>query len=283
MSQNLLGIIDTRSLFSDLTDSLISLLKNLSPEGWNAKTCYPSWKVKDIVVHLFQTGIGRLSKQRDNFPNAEKPEPMDFSTLVDLIAQSNKDWSDNFGNNISSQLILDLIKVTEKQLSDFILTQNLMDNAYYSVVWAGETKSGNWFDLAREYTERWIHQQQIREAVGAPSITSKKYLSPVINTLVRAIPYWYETVDANEGARILIEINGNSGGNWILEKSKDHWVLSAVLTDTYDEKIRLTEDTAWRLLMRSISKEDGKDLVEFSSGNELCMKFLDVKAILMAD
>ena len=85
------------------------------------------------------------------------------------------------------------------------------------------------------------------------------------------------------GTKVLIEITGNSGGKWILEKNAAYWALSTLLSDAYDEKIRLTEDTAWRLLMRSITKEDGRHLVEFSSENELCMKFLDVKAILMGE
>ena len=107
MSQKPLGIIDTRSIFWEITDSLISLLKTLTPEDWNVKTCYPNWKVKNIVVHLFQTGIGRLSKQRDFYPTAEKPKALDFSTLVNLIAQSNEGWSEIFDNKISPKLILD--------------------------------------------------------------------------------------------------------------------------------------------------------------------------------
>ena len=34
---------------------------------------------------------------------------------------------------------------------------------------AGEAVSANWFDVAREFTERWHHQQQIRLAIGGPA------------------------------------------------------------------------------------------------------------------
>jgi hypothetical protein len=274
--------IDTRSLFMDITDSLISLLKTLSPEDWNAKTCYPNWNVKNIAAHLVQSGIGRLSKQRDSFPTGEKPKTLEFNSLVNFIAQSNDNWSRMF-EGISPQVILDILTVTEKQLADYILSLELMDEAFYSVAWAGEIKSVNCFDIAREYTERWHHQQQIREAVSATSITLPQYLSPVINTLILAIPYWYETIKARTGTRICIEITGDSGGKWVLEKSNDRWNLSVLVAETFDEKISLSEDTAWRFFMRSITKEEGAELIDFSSESELCKNFLDVKAILMRD
>jgi hypothetical protein len=34
------------------------------------------------------------------------------------------------------------------------------------VAWAGEAESKNWFHVARDYSEKWHHQQQIREAVS---------------------------------------------------------------------------------------------------------------------
>ena len=48
--------------------------------------------------------------------------------------------------------------------------------AVFSVAWAGEDKSAHWFDVAREYTEKWHHQQQIRDAVGRPDLASRRHL-----------------------------------------------------------------------------------------------------------
>jgi hypothetical protein len=44
----------------------------------------------------------------------------------------------------------------------------------FSVARAGEEASLNWFNIAREYSERSLHQQQIREAVGAPGLTGRE-------------------------------------------------------------------------------------------------------------
>jgi hypothetical protein len=49
------------------------------------------------------------------------------------------------------------------------------------------------------------------------------------------------------------------------------------------EKIILSDDSAWRLLTRTVSRKAGEKLVTFSSDNELCRSFLNVKAIMNND
>ena len=50
----------TNHLFHPLAEKLISLLQGLRSEALTVSTCYPTWTVHDIVVHLFQTGALRL-------------------------------------------------------------------------------------------------------------------------------------------------------------------------------------------------------------------------------
>jgi len=59
------------------------------------------------------------------------------------------------------------------------------------VSWAGEEESANWFDTAREFTERWHHQQQIRLAVNKPGIVTREFYFPVLDCFMRALPYAY--------------------------------------------------------------------------------------------
>jgi hypothetical protein len=48
------------------------------------------------------------------------------------------------------------------------------DAAGLAAAWAGETDSRNWFDVAREYTEKWHHQQQLRDATTARRATTPR-------------------------------------------------------------------------------------------------------------
>ncbi|MFW6207660.1 MAG: hypothetical protein ACOC7X_03075 [Spirochaetota bacterium] len=179
------------------------------------------------------------------------------------------------------QLIVDLLSLADRQLTDYIVNLDLTDEALFSVAWAGEARSSNWFDIAREYTERWHHQQQIREAVGAAGIASKALCAPVIDTLIRAVPYWYGNLHAPEGTGILIEISGESGGSWILKKESNSWHLYRAENETGDAHILMSDDTAWRFLTRTISAEDAQSRIRFSGKSNICKNFLNVKAIMM--
>jgi hypothetical protein len=97
-----LEIIDVRHLFKEITGELIPLLRNLDDGEWLLPTCYPDWKVKDIVSHLLQTAIGRLSKQRDRFPTSEKPRSLQFPELVRLVSKANDGWTATYEEDFES-------------------------------------------------------------------------------------------------------------------------------------------------------------------------------------
>src|SRR5688572_32295034 len=45
------------------------------------------------------------------------------------------------------------------------------------------------FDTAREFTERWHHQQQIRLATNRPGIMTRELYYPVLDCFMRALPF----------------------------------------------------------------------------------------------
>jgi uncharacterized protein (TIGR03083 family) len=282
MGSEQLKPIDARRLLSGATEELLELLPTLEEDDWLKRTCYPEWRVKHIVAHLIQTAIGRLSSQRDGYPSKARPEPLPFNRLAGIIASSNGYWERAFAN-ISPHLLCDLIALTERELAAYLLTQDLTAEAYYPVAWAGETRSDAWFDIAREYTERWHHQEQIREAVGAPSIAKPEYLSPVIATLLRAVPFWYSSLPANEGTSATLSVTGPSGGDWTLVFTSNEWELLPGAIGGSDETIELSDDTAWRFLTRSIPKAEAAKRIRFSSSSPFCEHFLNVKAIMIDD
>ena len=59
--------------------------------------------------------------------------------------------------------------------------------AVFPVAWADESKSENWFDIGREYTEWWHHQAQIRDAVRAQALAGREWLHPVLKSSSQAL------------------------------------------------------------------------------------------------
>ena len=56
-------------------------------------------------------------------------------------------------------------------------------------------------ERAREFTERWVHQQQIRDAVGKPGLTERRWLHPVLDAFARALPHALRDHAAPGGTR----------------------------------------------------------------------------------
>jgi hypothetical protein len=278
-----LELIDTRKLFRKNAEELLNLLSSLHRKQWLSPTCYPNWKVRDIAVHLFQTGLGRLSKQRDKFPDSGMLPSLEFNQLNGIIFNSNESWNILF-KNISPELITGLLTISELELCSLIEALPLEEEAFFPVAWAGDTVSQNWFDIAREWTERWHHHQQIREALGAESLTQREFLFPVIDTLIRAVPWWYSSLAVETGTQIRVNISGNSGGLWTIIKTDDIWLLKSGISDEkMQAEIELSDDTAWRFLTRSISVPRARNMIKFKGDSRLAEHFLHVKAIMMAD
>jgi uncharacterized protein (TIGR03083 family) len=230
--------VHTEHLFRGLARRLGALLDALPPESWGAKTSYPHWTVHDIATHMLQTGLCRLSAQRDGYrPGATAaPEPTsapdDYEGVSEMIDAANDRWQNTL-SVLSPRVIVDLLKSTEKRLARYLSRTDRGAWAPVGVLWAGEPRSRRWFDTSREFTERWHHQQQIREAVGARSITEPKYLGPVIRTLIRAVPAWYGPIRPEGDVSVRIEITGRSGGVFTLCSDRDSWHLRGGRVDPF--------------------------------------------------
>ena len=215
-------MIDTIDLFEPLDGLLIDLLRSLSRGDWSRPTIAGAWTVRDVVAHLLDTPLRRLSFVRDGWPafaqaSAGKPESP-VRTDADLIAfvnALNADGVRTYGR-LSPAVLIDLMTLATAQLREHLASIDPQAPAAFPVSWAGESSSAHWFDVAREYTERWHHQAQIRLAVDRlPPLMVSRLHAPVVATFMRAMPYALRTVAAGEGARVAVVVEGDGGGAWM--------------------------------------------------------------------
>ena len=108
--------------------------------------------------------------------------------------------------------------------------------------WAGEEESLNWFDVARELTERWHHQQQIRDATGRPPLY-EPYLGPVLATFVRALPFTYRDVEAPEGTAVVFN-------DWTLVREDSAWRLYEGRAAHPATVVEIPNEIAWRIFTK---------------------------------
>lgn len=149
--------------------------------------------MKDMAAHLLDTDIQRLSFRGDRL--ASRRPIQNYQDLVEHINLLNEEWV-SAARRIGPQLLLEFLTITGPQVYEVFKSLDPFAQAGASVAWAGEHESLNWFDTAREYSEKWVHQQQIRDAVGRPGLTSYKGLHPVLDTFLRGLPHTFREIDA---------------------------------------------------------------------------------------
>lgn len=261
------GRIEVVELFPELDARLIPLLRGLSAEDWN-RIAVGSWTVKDVAAHLLDTAVRRLSFDRDRMPPAPPDRPIHgYGDLVAFLNDLNHVWVKAM-KRMSPRLLTDLLESTGRQLSEHLATLDPSAPALFSVAWAGEETSESWFDVAREYTERWHHQQQIREAVGAPGLTGRRLLHPVLDAFLRALPHAYREIEAAEGTAVAVVVEGEAGGEWALVR-EGRWKLYEGAPEAPGARVRMDQDTAWRRMTKGITREQAAERSEVTGDRGL--------------
>lgn len=242
--------IVTVHLFAPLESKLLELLKSLSSDEWRAMAL-PRWSVKDIAAHLLDTALRRLSMCRDGFVG-ESFTGASYQDLVAFLNGLNADWVRAF-QRISPTVLIALLEQASGTMIEYLNSLDPNGKSNLSVAWAGEERSANWFDIAREYTERWHHQQQIRDAVGRQAILTKELYAPVLETFVRVLPHTYREVLAPPGTTIEIAITGTSGGTWYLHRN-NKWELGHDQPGSPAAKVEIPDNIAWRLFTKGLDR-----------------------------
>jgi uncharacterized protein (TIGR03083 family) len=235
-----------------LQAQLIELLRGLGPDDWHRPTACALWSVRDITAHLLDDDLRRLSFHRDGQPPPENVAIDGYADLVALIDRMNAEWV-AVARRMSPRVLIELLEVTGPMVVDLFRSIDPHAPAHWAVSWAGEERSAHWFDVGRDYTERWLHQQQIRDAVGAPPLAGREWLHPVLDLFVRAVPVAYRAVDRPEGTAVLLAIAGPAGGDWSLRREGAGWRLLAGRHPAPDATVTLTDDTAWRLFSKGLT------------------------------
>ena len=241
-------------LMYELNLELLDLLRELSMEQWHTVTACDPWTVQDLVAHLLGSDIGRLAGRRDGQSLFADETINSYDDLLALIDRNNAEWV-NAMRRLSPPLLIAFLALTNQQLYDYWRTVDPHSMTPIGVAWAGEMESREWFDAAREYTEKWMHQQQIREAVGAPSIISHRWMFPTLDTFMRGLPHAYRAVTAPDGTIVTVEITGNAGGTWSLQRVNGVWQLFHGTTSAAMTYITLDQDTAWRLFTNGLAAD----------------------------
>jgi uncharacterized protein (TIGR03083 family) len=273
----------TAHLFPKVDGMLVELLRSLSPEEWERQTVSPKWKVKDVASHLLDTALRGISFARDGYaPPA--PNIDSHAALGAYIDRLNEEGVKVY-RRLSPEVLISLMGTACKQLAEYHSGRDPYAQAPYGVSWAGEEKSVNWFDTAREYTERWHHQQQIRLAVERPGvqqpgILTRELYHPVLDCFMRALPFTYRNVSASAGTAIRITVSGECGGGWNLLRGDADWVLTERELDRPKAETIIPQEIAWRVFTKGIDRASAQSQVKITGDAALALPVLGMVSIV---
>lgn len=271
-------MIQTIHLFRPLNQKLMELLRSLDTPDWSRRTIAREWQVRDIAAHLLDGSLRAISLYRDQHELPEE-DLKDYGEIVAYLNRLNAQWVTAM-RRVSPALLINWMESSHEAYVQCLEHLDPMAPAKYSVAWAGETVSPNWFHVAREYTEKWHHQQQIREAIGQQGILTPEFYPPALNTFFLALPYAYRSVSAQAGTRITIVVDTEAGGKWTLERHDSGWKFSSEDSIKPTASIQIPASLAWKLLTKGVRVETVREQLLLSGPDSLTLPALRLIAVM---
>jgi uncharacterized protein (TIGR03083 family) len=270
LAAHLLPVIEAR---------LIELLRSLHPDEWDLQTIAPAWKVKDVAAHLLDTQLRKLSLVRDGYLAAPPRQFSSTDEFLEFINRLNREGVEMY-RRLSPAVLISMMEIASRESAEFHQALEPTAEATFSVSWAGEERSLNWFDTARELTERWHHQQQIRLAANRPGIMTRELYYPVLDCFMRALPFKYRDRSGETGTHLRFNVSGDCGGSWYLYREGDRWVQIDAPEGRQASETTIPQDIAWRIFTKGIDREVAAAQVTITGDRDLGSHVLSLVAII---
>lgn len=264
-------------LIRRVDEILVELLGSLGPAEWDLPTVAGTWQVRDVAAHLLDTALRKLSLARDGW-FVEQVEIRSSQDLAALVNRMNREGVAVY-RRLSPSVLVSLMQVACTASADYHESLDPFAPAAFAVSWAGQDRSPNWFDTARELTERWHHQQQIRLATGRPGLMTRELYYPVLDCFLRALPFAYRDVVRESGTRVRVDVSGDCGGAWEIERQEEDW-RPAEPSDAPHARVAIPQQIAWRIFTRGIGLDEAAASVSVSGDRELAFPALRLTAIV---
>jgi len=276
-----LGVVSTAHLFPGLHRHLMELLRGLRDEDWSLPTMAPHWTVRDVAAHILDGQVRRLSFQRDQHPMTPPDGTVTgYRDLVKFLNELNADWT-RAARRMSPQVLMQFLGITGPDVAELFRSLDPHGPAFFPVSWANESKSENWFDIGREYTEGWHHQAQIRDAVGAPALYEREWLNPVLELSMKAFGQAFKDLPAAPETALVFQVSGDGGGTWSVVASPEGWSVFRGEKPRATARARCDGDTAWKLFFNALPEEEARRHIETHGDSALLEKLFSVRGVMV--
>jgi hypothetical protein len=159
---------------------------------------------------------------------------------------------------LSPPILIELLTLSGEWTHLFYSTTD-SDRLGEAVPWIGPDPAPYWLLSAREYWERWIHQQQIRRAVGRPGLNTPRFLVPAVAVAMRGFPQGLAAFPAPAGTTVTVAITGAAA--WTVGSDGHTWTLYNGGPESPTVRLAVDVDNAALVFSRALTAEELTDRV----------------------
>jgi uncharacterized protein (TIGR03083 family) len=231
---------------------LLDVLGALTASDWIRPTPCPGWSVVGLAAHLLGGDFSLLARQRDGHRGTRAPADPDEAEFIGWLDELQIEWV-HAARRLSPRLVTDLLSWTDSQIAESITSQN-PSAVTAQVSWASNGSVPVWLDQARELSERWLHRQQILQALDRPSDLRGDLAEPVLDGLRWAYPFRLLAHRRPAGSVIEITVTGPEVRlTWNLVSEDATWrYCQGGSGQQVVAQLQATTEQAWRLLSNNL-------------------------------
>jgi uncharacterized protein (TIGR03083 family) len=239
------------SLFRLERARLLEVLGSLERSDWLRPTRCPGWSVHGLSLHLLGDDLSLLSSQRDEHHGTPAPASLDEAAFINWLDALQIEWV-HAARRLSSRVVVEMLQWLDAPIADTIGARDPFV-ADGQVSWASEHPVPRWLDQTRELSERWIHRQQVLEAVGRPVDLNEDLARPVLDGLRWAYPFRLGCVLRPPGTTVTVDVTGPEVVTaWTLVSDGTQWQFSTGSESGTVAAIEASTDQTWRLLTNNL-------------------------------
>lgn len=182
-------------------ETIEELLSGLGDEDW-AAPALPGWTVQDAVAHL----VGTESMLSGETPPTPDFDVSELEHVRNQIAVANELWVEAYRNKQGSQVLDAFRDVTARRREALAgMSQEQFEEASWTPVGPGTYER---FMEIRVF-DCWVHEQDIRDAIGRPGHESGPCAEASLNEIVRALGFIVgKKAGAPDGSSVTFELTG---------------------------------------------------------------------------
>lgn len=269
---------DYRKEIRLLDECLLIFLDQLQPADWSKKTVAGDWTVKDVAAHLLDGNLRILSSLRDNHAS-ENVNINSYQDLVTYLNRLNADWVHAM-KRVSPRVLIELLRISGKEYCDYYDTLNLHDFAPFSVAWAGEEKSYNSFHIAREFTEKFHHQLQMRDALGDSFLLKHSFYQDFLSIILLGMPHALKEVSVPEKTVLRLQVKGFQTFIFDFEFNGGLWQMVEPIGNTFVGSATIPDTLAWKLFTKSLRPSSIENNIQLDGDKKLAFNLLHLIAVM---